>query len=190
MSPPDLDPELAANLGPLVHLVGTWEGDAGKDIAPQGGQPDETAFRERMSFDPLGPVQNREQLLWGLDYRTMAWPLGAEDAFHREVGYWLWDPSARHLMRCFMVPRGVTLIAGATCEPDARQFTLTAEAGSPTFGILSNPYLDATGKTIKYELTVTIHDDGSFHYAEDTVLQLAGRPAPFHHTDENTLRRV
>jgi hypothetical protein len=39
-------------------------------------------------------------------------------------------------------------------------------------------------------MTVTINDDGTWSYSEDTILQVHGRPEPFHHTDRNTLTRI
>jgi hypothetical protein len=35
-----------------------------------------------------------------------------------------------------------------------------------------------------------VNDDGTLGYEQDTVLQVAGRPEPFHHVDKNVLRRV
>jgi hypothetical protein len=37
---------------------------------------------------------------------------------------------------------------------------------------------------------VTFDEDGSFSYAEDTVMRIKGLSDLFHHTDRNTLRRV
>jgi hypothetical protein len=39
-------------------------------------------------------------------------------------------------------------------------------------------------------MTVTVNDDGTLTYEQDTVMQIAGQPEPFLHEDENTLRRV
>ena len=58
--------------------------------------------------------------------------------------------SSTRMLRCFTVPRGVTVIAGGTAEPDAR----------------------------------------TIYYREDTVLEIRGLDELFHHTDENTLKRV
>lgn len=185
-----------SHLGPLAALLGVWEGGTGDDVAPSDAAgPDDrgtarSRFRERIVFTDIGPVDNHAQKLHGLRYATTAWREGAEEPFHEEVGYWLWDAAARQVMRCFIVPRGVSVIAGGTVEPDARQFDLAATVGSETYGICSNRFLDAEFKTVRYELTVTLHDDGSFSYEEDTQLQLKGRPRLFHHTDRNTLRRV
>ena len=183
--------EIIQNLGPLTPLVGVWEGDEGEDIAPSGGRGTETnKFRERITFEPLGPVRNHEQVLYGLRYSTTAWPLGSEEAFHEELGYWLWDSQGKQVLRCFIVPRGVTLIAGGTVAPEAKSFELSADVGSETYGICSNIFLDEEFKTVRYELKVTINDDQSFSYEEDTQLKIKGQTGLFHHTDENTLKKV
>jgi hypothetical protein len=75
-------------LGPLGRLVGTWEGDKGDDVAPSDDRGTENnKFRERMVFEETGLVQNHEQNLYGLRYRTTAWRLGEDDPFHEELGY-------------------------------------------------------------------------------------------------------
>ncbi|PIQ96592.1 MAG: FABP family protein [Nitrospinae bacterium CG11_big_fil_rev_8_21_14_0_20_56_8] len=183
--------EILGNLGPLRKLAGIWEGDRGDDTAPSDDRGTETnKFRERITFDPMGPVNNHEQSLYGLRYATMAWRLGEPDPFHEEVGYWLWDGSQKQVFRCFIVPRGITVLAGGKVEPDAKSFRLTAEVGSDIYGICSNPFLDREFKTVRYELQVTIHDAQTFSYEEDTVIQIKNQPTLFHHVDKNTLKRV
>lgn len=183
--------EIIKNLGPLAPLAGTWEGDKGDDTAPSKERGTGTnKFRERITFEPMGPVNNHEQQLYGLRYATTAWPSGASDPFHEELGYWLWDAKAKQVMRCFMVPRGVTVIAGGTVEPDAKSFELAADVGSETYGISSNLFLDKEFKTVRYELKITIHDNQSFSYEEDTQLQIKGKKDLFHHIDKNTLKRT
>jgi hypothetical protein len=184
--------ELIKYLGPLALLAGTWEGDKGDDIAPDENptEIENNKYRERLVLDPFGPVNNHAQTLYGLKYSTTAWRLGADSPFHEELGYWLWDPSEKQVMRCFMVPRGVTVIAGGTVEPEAREFNLAAEVGSETYGICSNKFLDREFKTVRYELKITVHDGNSFSYEEDTQLQIKGQDKVFHHTDKNTLNRL
>ena len=79
--------EIVAHLGPLAPLAGTWEGDQGIDISHSNQHARETHFRERITFTPLGPVVNGRQVLYGLRYSTVAWPLIQEQPFHEEVGY-------------------------------------------------------------------------------------------------------
>jgi len=88
------------------------------------------------------------------------------------------------------VPRGVTVIAGGTAEPDATAFELVAEVGSETYGICSNRFLDREFKTVRYDLSFEKRDADTIHYHEDTVLKIQGQDELFHHTDENTLTRV
>ncbi|MEZ5559989.1 MAG: heme-binding beta-barrel domain-containing protein [Pseudomonadales bacterium] len=180
-----------ARLGPLKHLVGDWEGDKGSDVAPADDRGVErNAYRERMSFVPIGEVANHEQRLHGLRYATTAWRHGETSAFHEELGYWLWDPHDLQVLRCFVVPRGITVIAGGTAAQDATDFELEANLGSETYGICSNRFLDREFKTVRYELRITVHDADTFSYEEDTQLLLRDREDLFHHRDANTLRRV
>ena len=178
-------------LGPLAALAGVWEGDKGDDVAPSDDRGVErNRFRERLTFEPFGPINNHEQQLYGLRYSTVAWRLGEEAPFHEETGYWLWDGAAHQVLRCFIVPRGVTILAGGTAAPDATQFHLVADAGSETYGICSNRFLDQEFKTVRYELTVTVHGRESFSYKEDTQLKMKGRQDIFHHIDANTVKRI
>ena len=120
-------------LGPLATLVGTWEGGAGTDIAPAEPNRKVTAtsrFRERTTFEPIGLVDNHEQTLCGLRYLTVAWRIGQADAFHQDTGYWLWDAKNEQEMRAFVVPRGVTILAGGKAAADAKAFDLVAERGA------------------------------------------------------------
>jgi len=174
----------------LAALAGIWEGDQGIDFSRVHSQEIETRYRERIVFEPLGPVRNGPQVLYGLRYAMTAWRLGEEDAFHEELGYWLWDAGNKQVLRCFMVPRGVLINAGGDAEADSTRFHLSAAVGSETYGILSNKYLDESYKTMNYTLDVDISTDGQFSYKEDTQLWIPVNDAIFHHTDQNTLTRV
>ncbi len=195
MTLPAPTPEETEGLGPLAALVGVWEGDKGADRAPSDADgPDDRGvahsnYRERIVFEPTGRVDNHAQVLYGLRYRTTAWRIGSEDSFHEEVGYWLWDAGAGQVMRCFIVPRGISVIAGGSASADSDTFSLEANVGDATFGICSNPFLDKEFRTVRYTLTVTTHDDGTWSYDEDTQMQLANGEI-FHHTDANRLARV
>ncbi len=184
--------ETLKNLGPLRTLVGTWEGEKGEDVAPADERPGTAVskFRERMTFEPIRPVDNHEQWLYGLRYSTVAHRLGEENPFHEEVGYWLWDPAEKQVLRCFSIPRGMTVTAGGTVEPEAKSFLITADVGSAIYGISSNRFLDREFKTIRFEMKVNILGADTFSYEEDTQLQVKGQPVLFHHTDKNTLSRV
>ena len=178
--------------GPLGALVGDWEGEGGLDSAfsHSRGEVLATPFREKVTMKPFGPVDNGSQHLYGLDYRTAMWRGDEENPFHTEVGYWLWDGDAQQVMRGFVVPRGITTLAGGSAAPDATSFTMTAELGHPTYGISENLYLNGAASTVSYQVSITVNDDGSWSYAENTTLHMKEFPDPFPHTDHNTLHRV
>ena len=179
--------------GPLAKLAGQWASDEGRDFSySYDHQKDtENLYREEITFDPFGPVDNGKQRLFGLDYRMKAWRLGADDFFHMEVGYWLWEPATGKLLRCFMVPRSTTIIAEGTTAADDTAFKLSAKQGSPTNGILSDSYLyDGAARCTGYELEVDL-SGGKYAYKEDTILQMAAHGGKeMHHTDANTLEKV
>ena len=187
--------EFDPNLGPLGPLQGVWEGERGDDVAPSDKpandrQPVTSRYRERMTFDPTGPVDNHEQTLYGLRYATRAWRLGAVDPFHEEVGYWLYEPATGLVMRCFMPPRGLTVLAGGTAPATARKFSLEARAGDEVFGICSSPFLAAEFKTVRYTLEVEIVGDDTLRYESHTFMKLRDQDELFDHVDANTLARV
>ena len=180
-----------ALLGPLAKLVGRWEGAKGDDIAPGDDRGTENnKFRELFVFNAFGPANNHEQTLYGLTYNRTAWRLGVADPFHEQIGYWLWDAEASQVMHSFMIPRGMTVLAGGNVLASSTTLNLSATLGSPTFGICSNPFLDREFKTLKYDSTITILNDSSFSYEEDTQIQIKGKPGLFHHVDKNVLKKV
>jgi hypothetical protein len=178
--------------GPLAALVGEWEGDGGLDSAfsHSRGEVVATPYQEKVSMKPFGPVDNGDQHLYGLDYRTAMWRGDEENPFHAEVGYGLWDAAAGQVMRGFVVPRGITTLAGGTAAADATTFTMAAELGAPTYGICENIYLAGAASTLRYEVTITAIDDDSWSYAENTTLAMREFGDPFPHTDHNTVHRV
>ena len=178
--------------GPLQALIGEWEGDGGLDSAfsHARGEVVATPYREKVTMKPFGPVDNGSQHLYGLDYRTAMWRGDEENPFHTEVGYWLWDGDAQQVMRGFVVPRGITALAGGTAAPDATSFTMSAELGAPTYGISENLYLNGAASTVSYQVSITVNDDGSWSYAENTTLRMNEFAELFPHTDHNTLHRA
>ena len=185
--PDGFDVDTLRNLGPLAPLAGTWEG-SGVDRHPVAAGAKTEAYRERIVFEAIDPQTNGPQLLYGLRYHVH---INNDEllTFHDQVGYWLWEPATGTILQTVAIPRGQVAMATGTAARDARTFTVKATFGSPTAGIVSGPFLDKNFKTLEYTLTITLNGD-SFTYEQDTVLLVAGRPEPFHHTDRNTLRRV
>ncbi|MFN8036331.1 MAG: heme-binding beta-barrel domain-containing protein [Acidimicrobiia bacterium] len=178
--------------GPLAALAGTWEGTDGIDVAfsHSQGKVLDTPYRESATFKPFGPVDNGRQHLHGLDYRTAMWRGSEEDPFHTEVGYWLWDAETGEVLRGFVVPRGITILAGGTAMADATTFTMRAKPGDPLYPIGQNQYLDKNARTTSYEVTMTVNADGTVSYEEHTMLEMPEIPGSFDHSDRNTLRRT
>lgn len=188
--PPVIDPDTLANLGPLRAMAGVWEGMRGTDIAPEADGPATSPFVERIALHPIDPANNGPQLLYGLRYHTHVTRPGEVGTFHDQVGYWLWEPASGTVMHSLTIPRGQSVLAMGTASADAKSFTVRAERGSTAYGICSNPFLETNFRTDSFTMTVTIHDDGTWSYDEDTVMTIAGQDAPFHHRDVNTLHRI
>jgi hypothetical protein len=197
---PDGDPDTLANLGPLRPLAGIWESAAGGDDHPVGPGSDITGtvvdgsehnvFVERYELQPIDPQTNGPQLFYGLRYHIHVVQPGEVETFHDQVGYWLWEPAAHTLIQTIAMPRGIVALAGGVAEPDATEFEVNATLGSETYGIVSNPFLDAAFKTLSFRMHVTVNDDGTWSYEEDALLQIPDRTEPFHHIDRNTLTQI
>ena len=188
--PPGLTGETLANLGPLAPMAGTWEGQGGVDVAPKREGARTQGYFERMSLQPVDPGNNGPQLLYALRYHAWMCKPGEQGTYHDQVGYWLWEPATGTVMHSLTIPRGQTVLAVGKASADARTFTLSAQRGTTDYGICSNPFLEQNFRTDSFTITVTIHDDGTWSYEEDTVMQIRGQDEPFHHRDSNRLRRV
>jgi hypothetical protein len=178
--------------GPLGALAGEWQGEGGLDTAYSHSRQQvlDTPYLEKLSMKPFGPVDNGSQSLYGLDYRSAMWRGDEENPFHTEVGYWLWDGATGEVMRCFVVPRGITVMAGGVAAADATSFELAAEPGHPQYSIGENQYLAKNASTRAYRASITIHGPDSWSYHETTTLQMNEFADPFPHVDHNTLTRV
>jgi hypothetical protein len=177
--------------GPLGPLAGEWEGEGGLDTAYSHAQERVlgTPYREKCTLKPFGPVDNGDQHLYGLDYRSAMWRGDEENPFHTEVGYWLWDAATGEIVRGFVVPRGITVLAGGTASAGATSFTLRATNGGGQYSIGENQYLAENARTLSYEVALTVDDD-AWSYDETTMLRMKEFDEPFAHTDHNSLRRV
>jgi len=190
MHQPQLKEFAMTEWGPLQALIGEWEAEGGLDTAfsHTRNQVLDTPYLEKLTMKPFGPVVNGNQSLYGLDYKTAMWRGSEDNPFHTEVGYWLWDAATGEVLRGFVVPRGITVLAGGTAAADATTFTLRADLGGMNYTIGENQYLAKNASTISYEVTITTSAD-SWSYYETTMLKMTEFPEPFAHTDHNTLRR-
>jgi hypothetical protein len=178
--------------GPLWALAGEWQGEGGLDFSYSHakGEVRSTPYLEKLTLKPFGPVDNGEQHLYGLDYKSAMWRESEENPFHTEVGYWLWDSATDEVMRGFVVPRGITVFAGGTAAADATSFHMRADLGGQNYVIGENKYLAAKASSISYEVTITLNADDTWSYDETTMLVMSEFADPMAHTDRNTLHRV
>ena len=188
--PHPVDIDTLSRLGPLRAMAGVWEGTRGLDVKPKAEGPKKQAYVERIELQPIDPVTNGPQLLYGLRYHTHITKPDQMKTYHEQVGYWLWEPATGTVVHTLSIPRGQTAMAAGTAAPDATTFTLEATQGHENWGICSSPFLENNFKTVKFTITVTVNDDGTWGYAEDTVMTIRGQAEPFHHTDRNLLRKV
>lgn len=188
--PTNVDLDTLANLGPLRALAGIWEGKNGVDVHPVASGPKEQAFVERMELQPIDPQTNGPQLFYGLRYHIHIVKPGEVATFHDQIGYWLWEPATGTLIQTLAIPRAQIAMAVGSASADARSFELVAKRGSETYGICSTPFLEYAFKTIEYRIRVTLHDDDTWSYDEDTLLVMPGESEAFHHKDRNTLTRI
>ncbi len=180
--------------GPLRFFIGTWKslGHDGENKAPDPDRREEnTKFRQEMIFEPIGDVENHEQLLYALRYHTKAWEEGDDETpFHEEVGYFIWDKGNRQVMKSFIVPRGIAVNAGGDANENDTEISLSAVLGSPTYGLCSNKFLDAEFQTIRYDVKFEFIDETTFIYEENSQIKIKGQDKIFDHIEKNTLVKV
>ena len=81
-------------------------------------------------------------------------------------------------------------MASGKCSADAKQFELYAKEGDPNAGISSNPFLEYAFRTVEYRIQVSIHENGTWSYEQDTVMKIKDQDDLFHHVDNNTLHKI
>ncbi len=188
--PEDIDVDTLANLGPLTALAGTWEGARGMDVTPKPDGPERQVYIERIDLQPIDPQANGPQLLYGLRYHTHIVKPDEIETYHDQVGYWLWEPATGALIHTLTIPRGQVALATGKAARDAKTFEVVARRGATENGICSGWFLEQAFTTTEFTLKVTVNDDGTWSYFEDTVLLVKGQAEPFHHTDGNTLAKI
>ena len=185
-----IDVNTLANLGPLAPMAGVWQGTRGLDVKPKAEGAKKQAYVENITLQPIDPQTNGPQLLYGLRYHTHITKPDNVKTYHDQVGYWLWEPATQMIIHTLTIPRGQVVMAVGHAAPDAKTFELVATNDDVNFGIRSAPFLEDNFKTVEFRITVTIHDNGTWGYEEDTVMMIKGQTEPFHHVDKNVLHKV
>jgi hypothetical protein len=186
--PEGVDPHTLKHLGPLTGMAGVWEGTRGLDVNPKPDGPERQAFVERIELQPLDPVTNGPQLMYGLRYHTRVVKPGQVETYHDQVGYWLWEPATGLIMQSLTIPRGQIALASGIAKPGDNKISVSAKRGDVRYGICSTAFLDENFRTDSYRCDITFNDDGSWTYLIETELFVRG--APFNHHDSNTLKLV
>jgi hypothetical protein len=187
---PRADVHTLNHLGPLRRMAGVWEGERGLDVKPKADGPRKQAYVERIELQPIDPVTNGPQLLYGLRYQTFITKPDQVKTYHEQVGYWLWEPATGAVIHTLTIPRGLVAMAAGQTTAEANSFELKATEGLDTWGICAVPFLQHAFKTVAFHIKVIYHDDGTWSYEEDTVLKILGKDELFHHTDKNLLHKV
>lgn len=187
------------DFGPLQHLIGTWKGDKGIDIAPKKptGKPaavkklakEESPYFDVIKIEPVGDVTNaEEQTLVIVRYHQSVYRKADKEQFHDEIGYWIWNPANKTVMQSLLIPRAVGLLAGGKVTEAKGSVTFKVGAGvdNKDWGIIQSPFMQKKAKTLQFSHTVTVKGN-TMTYTESTKLEIYGKT--FNHTDGNTLTR-
>lgn len=178
--------------GPLVLLVGTWEGDKGLDVAPEPDGEEREPYYEEIVFELGGDLSNAEkQKLAIIRYHQKVYRKRNGEQFHDQVGYWLWDAEAKTVMFTMVIPRAVTLVAGGQFDPatltgDACTLKVTSEEGGD-WGVAQSPFMRDNARTKGFEMSLAIDGD-KMSYTQTTFLDIYGRA--FDHIDTSELVKV
>lgn len=187
--PDDVADDTLANLGPLRRMAGIWEGMKGVDLNPKADGPERRTFIERIELQPIDAQANGPQLFYGLRYHTRILATDEDTTFHDQVGYWLWEPATGLVQQSLAIPRGQVALASGHATADATKLVLTAQRGQTDYGICSTTFLEQAFRTDSYRIEITFNPDGSWSYAQDTMLMVRGQ-GPFQHRDVNTMVKV
>jgi hypothetical protein len=122
-------------------MAGIWAGTRGLDVNPKRADPEEQVFLEHIELQPIDAQTNGPQLFYGLRHHTRIVKPNEVEAFHDQVGYWLWEPATGTVIQTLSIPRGQAAMAIGRTTADARSFRLQAVRGSETNGIVSSTRL-------------------------------------------------
>jgi len=179
-----------AAIGPLVHLLGTWTGDKGSDIAPEAtGSDQETLYFETIKIEEVGDLKNAgSQEIGAVRYLQIVKRKSNNEVFHDETGYYMWDKNTGLIMQSLVIPRAVSLLAGGTYQKTNNEhvYTTKSELGHSDWGIVEQPFMQANASTKSFEHQISIQDN-RMSYQQTMMVDIYGKS--FKHTDSNELIR-
>ncbi len=177
--------------GPLAQLIGKWIGTKGLDRAPDiNAEPDEHTYTDELTFTIAGAAENaEEQELVAVKYHHVVRKNKNGLIFHDQIGHWLYEPSTGLIMHSLTIPRGVCVLAGGNISEKENEmtFSVKAEAGSETFGIIQSPFMLEKAKTTAFQMQMTLTEN-ALSYKQVTSLFIYGKE--FKHVDQSVLQRV
>jgi methylamine---glutamate N-methyltransferase subunit C len=177
------------DLGPLAHLVGTWNGDKGSDLSPEPDGEEVTPYYETIVVEVVGDVTNaEEQVLLSVRYHQVVRKKANDEVFHDEIGYWQWDAETGVVAQSLAIPRAVAVLAGGTAVQNENgvEFSVAAADGDKDWGIVQSPFMRDKARTVSFTHTVSVSGN-SMSYEQTINLEIYGKS--FAHTDANTLTR-
>jgi hypothetical protein len=177
--------------GPLAQLIGKWIGTKGLDRAPDiNAEPDEHTYTDELTFSVAGAAENaEEQELVAIKYHHVVRKNENGLIFHDQIGHWLYEPATGLIMHSLTIPRGVCVLAGGQISKTDIEttFSVKAEAGSETFGIIQSPFMLEKAKTSAFSMQMTFTEN-QLSYKQITSLFIYGKD--FKHVDQSVLQRV
>jgi len=177
--------------GPLKHLIGTWKGDKGMDIAPEPDGVEESPYYETIIFEEGGNLKNAErQELSIVPYHQVVKRKSDNGVFHDERGYLLWDAGNKTIIQSYTIPRGVAVVAGCEFDSNPNADVIEFEVKATENGewnIAQSPFMKQNAKTLSYSHQMKFTSK-ELTYSQTMMLDIYGRE--FEHTDKNTLVKV
>jgi len=175
------------HLGPLAVLVGTWTGAKGQDESPEPDGTEENAYRETVTYSPIGDVDNaEEQELVGVHYHQIAHRIRDNKHLHDQCGYWMWDQANNTVIHSFAIPRGVAVVSEGSVTATEHGYIFELSSNFEQGHIAESAFMSSKAKTNGFRMTVEV-SGATLKYEQHTELDIYGRS--FDHQDHNTLTK-
>ena len=177
------------NYGPLKHLIGSWQGDKGQDIAPEPEGTEVNSYYENITFKGLGETENAESQVLSVVFYTQEVRRNTNNnMIHHETGYWLWEQASDTVVHSLTIPRGMCVLASGKFEISNKETILNVSAAisEQDWQIIQSPFMAKNAKMKSYLQQVKVSEN-SLSYSQTMLLDIYGKE--FEHTDNSTLTR-
>jgi hypothetical protein len=185
-----LDPETLWHLGPLRTMAGLFISHAGRDWWVDDPTALVQEYRDEIVLSPIDPVSNGSQILYGLRYLQHVRRHSDVAMLHDQVGYWLYEPATSEITLSLATPRAQVALANGTWQQDSDNFTVRAERGASPGAFMSSQFLEKQYRTVSFEMTVTLINEDSWQYSQETHVEEANRAGILRLRNEATLVRI